>query len=832
MKGYIAFCPHFHQPHFQLYKTREESYKYSYQPWLHLFSEAAKLENFYINLHFSGPFLYWIKEEKYQFIDEFRSLLGSGKFGIIGGLADEPFVQLSSRNDDYYYQLKAYDKLCYELTGIRAPEWEGIHLVERECGEHLLQGVTRAAGLLKAPPVYYLDAETFYRPHYANPGGPDDYCARHFGFKDQFSKTTVAHLPEQLMYFALRDEIGGEVFYSLPVHSQYRYQLLKRSAFSAEDNIRIKPGQYLFYIKDALEEAAKYVSSIGKEITPLLLIFEDAEKFGQWSKDPEGDAAWLMEFFNLVEKDEELEFTGLKKYLEQNTYLDTYPVYSSHSYPEWENWTARRGIRGVAFGDERLRKVISRLRITEEKQEKFEKMVLASSRKNLQDELPDKIKSILKRAVLQSSERYELIYSLLEKGWADEYQEDYALLNRIRNLVYQEDPKWASRHPCYGAAPYYDMQGLSYLEIGERLLNQTLLSMQDNSLNLNNTMIKDWDVDGNDEVLVQNSCQTVSIDTEGACIDYHHIISSEISNKSDMMRSILKGDIAEPKPYNGIYRYSIPLVLTETDSKLKREFYIEGGRKEICRNSLRANLVYTDGEKYETLGDLAREKYEIAELVDDQEESRILLRCKNLINIGNNRVCELIIEKLFTIKEQEILVAITANINGCEDSNIFLVPEIVSSATPSDEVDFCPTAFLGFNEEAGGVKVFFEDLICKMGEKLSYANRDISVANIGKIDYLYKICSVSGTSFNNLISYQIDAPEIKKVEIKPAVKNYYKDLVDDEQSRLGYNSSGLMILPFVPFKQGEAVFKLHMSWDFDSSLCEDDYAQVVKLIQN
>ena len=53
MKGHIAFCPHFHQPHFQLYKTREEAFANSYQPWLDMLKKAVEFDSFYINLHFS-----------------------------------------------------------------------------------------------------------------------------------------------------------------------------------------------------------------------------------------------------------------------------------------------------------------------------------------------------------------------------------------------------------------------------------------------------------------------------------------------------------------------------------------------------------------------------------------------------------------------------------------------------------------------------------------------------------------------------------------------------------------------------------------------------------
>jgi hypothetical protein len=364
MKGHIAFCPHFHQPHFQLHRTREEAFVNSYQPWLELLSKSVELEGFYINLHFSGPFLYCLQNKKPQYIKDFKKLLKSNKIGMIGGLADEPFTQLSSRRDDFLYQLKKYDELMQETLHVSRHEWQGIHLVERECGELVLGEIAYAAELMQVPAIFYLDAETFYESHFAYPGSESDYARKHFGFNDPFSKTTISHLPQEMLFFALRDEISGQPFVALPVHSQFRYQLLKRNGFTAEDKVRIKPRHYYFYIKDVLEKAAQMVKDYGKpELQPVVTIFEDAEKFGQWSKDPAGDTQWLLEFFKLVEQDEEISFIGLKDYLQQQGFLNTYPVKSSHSYKEWENWTARRGIRGVTFGDERLRKVICRLRM-------------------------------------------------------------------------------------------------------------------------------------------------------------------------------------------------------------------------------------------------------------------------------------------------------------------------------------------------------------------------------------------------------------------------------------------------------------------------------------
>jgi len=91
MKGHIAFCPHFHQPHFQLYRTREEAFHNSYIPWLRLLNEAVGLNDFFINLHFSGPFLYWMQDQKPEYINQLKELNSSNKIGFIGGLADESY---------------------------------------------------------------------------------------------------------------------------------------------------------------------------------------------------------------------------------------------------------------------------------------------------------------------------------------------------------------------------------------------------------------------------------------------------------------------------------------------------------------------------------------------------------------------------------------------------------------------------------------------------------------------------------------------------------------------------------------------------------------------
>ncbi|MBO8158346.1 hypothetical protein [Thermosyntropha sp.] len=830
MKGHIAFCPHFHQPHFQLYKTREEAYRNSYLPWLNLLKNSAKMEGFFVNLHFSGPFLYWIKDKKPEYIGELKALYKSGKVGIIGGFADEPFIQLSSRRDDFFYQLKKYEELTFELFGVGADEWQGIHIVEREAGEFLLGELSYAAKKIGAFPLYYLDAETFYNTYFAYPGSKNDFCLKNFGFKDSYSKTTISHLPDEMLFFALRDEIGGQEYFAVPVHSPYRYHLLKRNSFSPEDKVITKPKHYYFYVKDALENAWKLIKRYGKNIEPVLLIFEDAEKLGQWSKDPAGDARWMEEFFNLVMQDEEIDFIGLKDYVLKYGFLDTYPVRSSHSYAEWENWTAKRGIRGVVFGDERLRKVINCLRDFESEQAEFEDYVIDLFWQN-EHFLSDGMPKMLKTAVLNSAERYEIVKSILEKYFSADMAYNYELINRVRHVVYQEDPKWASRHPSYGSSPYYDMQGLSYLYIAQRLLRHMINEVK-NKKNENIVEIKDWDQDGTEEVIVKTGEQMVVIDTEGGCISYQQVIDGKAASSKGFLEDVLAQNIPQIPAYSDIYKVSYPLVFTETDSDLTLMFYKEGGRKEICRNSMRCNILFVRDGEYKLLGDFATAHYEITEVIKEEKEVRIILERTEQVLIGDKE-CVITLVKEFTVLENRIGCSFSAVCDALKPGfELFLVPQLVTSAAPSDEVDFEPLAWLKITSEAEGEMLYeIEEKQVHEGENNNLTNENFVSSLPQIINYFYQIKSAGGQTFVNQVGYNIKTMEnIKKIKIKPAVGSYYKEYIYDEQSKLGYHTSGLAINPYVAFQEGRADFKVENSWRFAVIPETDDKEGVVELL--
>lgn len=827
MKGHIAFCPHFHQPHFQLYRTREEAFKNSYLPWMQLLSQAVNLDSFYINLHFSGPFLYWLRDAKPDYLDQFHALLSSDKIGLLGGLADEPFIQLSSRSDDYLYQLQQYDQLLHNVTGVRAQDWQGIHLVERECGEMLLYRVAQAARTLEASPIFYLDAETFYTSHFSYPGSENDYCLKHFGFQDPFSKTTISHLPQELLFFGLRDEIGGEEYVAVPVHSQFRYQLLKRNSFTSEDRVRVKPRHYYFYIKDALEKAFQGVKNLGRPMEPLLIIFEDAEKFGQWSKDPYGDLAWLMEFFSLVEKDRDLTFTGLKDYLMRQGYLDTYPARSSHSYPEWENWTARRGIRGVTFGDERLRRVICRLRDAERLQDQFEQIVIKGSL----SELASERQGLLQRSVLASPERYAWVEQVLDQDYP-QWLDMYRLMNRVRHLVYQEDPKWASRHPSYGSSPFYDMQGLAYLEVAIQVWRSLLKEL---AAEVQIVAATDWDVDGEKEIMYQGDRHTLVLDAAGGCISYQHVLSPAVAGSRHHLHQLLERDCKRIRAYNHIHQHSYSLVMTESDSDLKQQYYAEGGRQEVSRNSMRCSIQVRFNDQEAIIGDFDTRHYDMECRETESGDLEVVMSSECTLDLLDRDPVNIGLTKKYQVDEDSLLVTFYARSNRIMDNlQFFMAPELVTSAAPSDEVGFQPCAWIGTQGDGApeSIPVNLYDVVVSNQEQTGYHQRESIIDGCDQIDYLYRLDSADGITYFNRVSYQLVEPgNLDRIEIKPAVGSYYRDYVFDDQSCLSYHTSGLMIRPWVAFQNGEARFAVRVTWQLNTEEDAARYNQVFSLIE-
>ncbi|MGE5392027.1 MAG: hypothetical protein ACM3PE_13295, partial [Deltaproteobacteria bacterium] len=579
---------------------------------------------------------------------------------------------------------------------------------------------------------------------------------------------------------------------------------------------------------DTLEKAARLAGDYGRNIEPILLIFEDAEKFGQWSKDPAGDAQWLMEFFSLVDRDPDLQFTGLKEYLAGQGFLDTYPIRSSHSYPEWENWTARRGIRGVSFGDERLRRVMSRIRDLETLQQTFEDGLISLWQERRQSRLPFS-GEMVREVLMQSPRRSELISALIEEQLGDDLAVAYQLINRVRHVAYQEDPKWASRHPSYGSSPYYDAQGLAFLEVALRLMEELndIIGVSGRKT----ISIVDWDHDGGNEIVLESADQSLVVHREGGCLIYHHVLSPELAGDIDLARELITKDINKVSAYNSIHRHLVPLVFTETDSSLVRQYYPEGGRREVCRNSLRCGIVTVNEGNLEPLGDFDTMVYDM-EPVNGDPGGVISMRGQGMIE-GTHGPVNLVINKYVKMEENRLLVSIQAVCQG-EVSGLGLVPQLVLSAAPSDEVDFTPRAWLGLIPADAGqdTQFWLEQLMVNGNKGLEVYNDKRLGPRPASVDYVYELRCGDDTTFNNRVKMEFSSPNrMPWLKVEPAVKHYYQGYVFPGQSKLGYHTSGIMICPVIVFEQSKASFDVCITWDFDTGVQKTDYERTIDLIK-
>ena len=787
-RGYVAICPHFHQPHFQLHKTREKVFNSSYLSWLDLLYSLSATKGFYINIHFSGPFLYWINSEKKEYLIRLQELVRKGNIGVIGGYADEAFIQLSTRTDDVLFQIMEYEELTKKLFNIHASDWQGFHIPERECGELLIRNTSKVLSMIGASAIYYLDAETFYTCHNAEPGGTADYCNRIFGFEDPVSRTTISHYPKSMLRFAFRDMIGGNTFISIPIHCEERYWFLKSDA-----TFGIHPMNYLNKIKQILQCADEQLKAIGRDTRPIVVIFEDAEKFGDWSGHPDLDAAWLRELVELICKDKDVALIGLKDYCIEQGCFDTYPIRSSHSYIEWENWTAKRGIRGVAYSDEKIRKMVALLHRLEYKIECFEQSLLK------------KFTSInnnrLIAATMDAPDRYVFFSEILSEKVNITASEQYLLIQRIRNLLYQEDSKWATRHPNYGSAPYLDNIGVCYLVVAERLLLQ-LESLVVNENSADTFQKIDWMEDYRERFVIQTEHQTLSIDPNGASIDYHVVLNHE--HCIDVLLSKILPDIRDMNTYPSIYRYVVPVVFTETDSLLCHEFDAFGGRVEKCRRSFAICLSRWNGTDFELIADFRNLSFLLQEQRKTEDGYRAVFQAVTPVKTEDLDIT-VELTKTYFIRKDGIIVKTSLDAKNITPSMLFLSTEVVTSLTASDEVYFRPSEGLTIPE---GENQCHFDIRSSEGHKKS-----LDCPSDGTVFFTYGIHTGAADMFCNGIKFSFFAKSsIARILVTPTVSNYYKNYVGPKQSHLGYTSSGTMMMPYTQIIDGKADLIIEQSF--------------------
>ncbi|MCO6041896.1 4-alpha-glucanotransferase [Thermococcus alcaliphilus] len=273
----FIFGIHNHQPLGNFGWVFEEAYNRSYRPFMEILEEFPEMK---VNVHFSGPLLEWIEENKPDYLDLLRSLIKRGQLEIVVAGFYEPVLAAIPKEDRLVQieMLKDYTrKLGYDAKGV----W----LTERVWQPELVKSL-REAG------IEYVVV--------------DDY---HF---------MSAGLSKEELFWPYYTEDGGEVITVFPIDEKLRYL------------IPFRP------VKKTIE----YLESLASDDPSKVAVFhDDGEKFGVWPGTYEWvyEKGWLREFFDTITSNEKINLMTYSEYLSKFTprglvYL---PIASYFEMSEW-----------------------------------------------------------------------------------------------------------------------------------------------------------------------------------------------------------------------------------------------------------------------------------------------------------------------------------------------------------------------------------------------------------------------------------------------------------------------------------------------------------------
>ena len=807
-KFHIALCLHFHQPHFQLQTVRDEVFGNCYYPMMEMLENfKGNMDGLELNFHISGPLINYASRQEMDFLDRMKAQVEAGRVKIVGGLIDESFPQLSSRMDDTHFQMVRYGIATERFFGVPASEWDGFHIVERELGEILLYQLNTAMEDLGAVPIYYLDVETFFTSDIAASVEEGNLSFKHFGVVDPALKSTMPYFSKDALFTIYRDEILGKPYFVAPIHSEMRYFLLKRRPIFGNDPT-FTPNEYLEMIRERANVATDLIKrKSNKNTPPLVFIFNDAELFGQWSRDPVADREWMEEFFRTVIESDDASFTTLKGYYNKYGYNDTYPMKTSTSYQEFECWTMKRGIRGVTFGDPKLRRVISCLRGLEKAQEKVEKIVLDRVASELEGKSTHILMSEIAPSVLSSRDRYDFMRLFLAEYYDDDILKAYDLIHTIRNIAYQEDPRWASRHPNFGSCTYYDLTGLAYIAVANRLADYLLAEITETwELFPQTTMeIVDWDYDGNDEVVINTDQQFIVISKVSGTV-IHHQIHSPYFKGMDFKKilDVAETFVTEMPMFPATGFYSQCLLHTEPDSELS-VFLEEDSRVEHCRDAYRANFVTkNDSGGISVVASFDYEIFDLTEYSVDGDKLTITMVANQDIVFDDGKKLPVSLKKTFTILDHSLQVKFS--VTKLKDENdpiwdkVFFMPELVNSVTPADDIDGKLESFIKITEHEADKKIALHYQVTDFPKNGGFTQKKATETIFLPVELKYALTVKTpryGSFYDTHIYRFLDeTPKLMEdMKISPAVHHFYKGFVFEDHSQLGYHQSGVKISP-------------------------------------
>ena len=273
----FIFGIHNHQPLGNFGWVMESAYDRSYRPFMETLEEYPNMR---MAVHYSGPLLEWIAENRPEHIDLLRSLVRKGQLEIVVAGFYEP-VLAAIPKEDRLEQIKLLKEFARKL-GYDA---KGVWLTERVWQPELVKSL-RAAG------IEYVVV--------------DDY---HF---------MSAGLSKEELFWPYYTEDGGEVIAVFPIDEKLRYL------------IPFRP----------VEKTLEYLHSLDDGDESKLAVFhDDGEKFGVWPGTYEWvyEKGWLREFFDRISSDERINLTLYSEYLSRFrprglVYL---PIASYFEMSEW-----------------------------------------------------------------------------------------------------------------------------------------------------------------------------------------------------------------------------------------------------------------------------------------------------------------------------------------------------------------------------------------------------------------------------------------------------------------------------------------------------------------
>lgn len=225
----FIFGIHNHQPLGNFGWVMESAYERSYRPFMETLEEYPNMK---VAVHYSGPLLEWIRDNKPEHLDLLRSLVKRGQLEIVVAGFYEP-VLASIPKEDRIVQIEKLKEFARNL----GYEARGVWLTERVWQPELVKSL-RAAG------IDYVIV--------------DDY---HF---------MSAGLSKDELFWPYYTEDGGEVITVFPIDEKLRYLI----PFRPVD----KTLEYLHSLDDGDE-------------SKVAVFHDDGEKFGVWP----GTYEWVYE---------------------------------------------------------------------------------------------------------------------------------------------------------------------------------------------------------------------------------------------------------------------------------------------------------------------------------------------------------------------------------------------------------------------------------------------------------------------------------------------------------------------------------------------------------